>query len=218
MVLLLAEPSPPDEYADEFCSYLRRHTMEASDGEYTFRPWPIDGFRSTTALRMPLHRVKRRRVPDTRETGSGSRLWPGFRPRLNTKIECHDVTSSTRRTHAHSQTEKRPRSSGLGVRGGPAHVDRSFALDRRTGTPTHWSSMRSCAVCDASDRRGSSLLAPWTHRDNGFSVPLGDMAGCFSYPPADRYGVLTRRCRRADERAVRPVRAHRQASSIGAVV
>ena len=44
------------------------------------------------------------------------------------------------------------------------------------------------------------------------------MVGCFSYPPADRHGVLTRRCRRADEQAVRPVRAHRQASSIGAEI
>ena len=44
------------------------------------------------------------------------------------------------------------------------------------------------------------------------------MAGCFSYPPAGRHGALTRRCRRVDERAVRPVRAHRQASSIGVEV
>ena len=49
-MLLLAEPGPPDEYADEFRPYPRRHTTEASDGEYTFHPWPNDGFRSTTGV------------------------------------------------------------------------------------------------------------------------------------------------------------------------
>ena len=42
-------------------------------------------FAARQALSMPLRRVKRRRVSDTLDTGSGPRLWSEFRPSLNTK-------------------------------------------------------------------------------------------------------------------------------------